>query len=1262
MHKYNQNRSTSSFRQFVSFMVVAILVLQHLLIISPVTAQAAPLDVFFSEYIEGSSNNKALEIYNGTGSAINLGTAGYNVQMFFNGSVTAGLTINLAGTVANADVFVLAQSSAAAAILAQADQTNTSSWYNGDDAIVLRKGTTIIDVIGQVGFDPGTEWGTGLVSTADNTIRRKSSVETGDPNQSDAFDPGVEWDGFAIDIFGGLGSHNFGGGTPTPTPTITPTPTPSPTNPTATGAANPNSLEAGQTTLLAVTVAPGTNPVSSGVTVSGDLSAIGGSVSQAFFDNGTGGDTAANDNIFSYQATVAPATTAGGKTLPVSVADAQTRTASTSISLTIQSPQPPAATTLVISQIYGGGGNSGATYKNDFVEIFNNGSQTVTFSNWSVQYASASGTSWSRTQISGALQPGQYYLVQLAAGAGGTDNLPIEDATGTTNMSGTSGKVALVKNNVSLAGGCPLGDANLLDLVGYGGANCFEGAAPAPTLSNTTAAIRARSGCRDTDYNEANFAEAAPAPRNTASALNACPAGDPAPEVFQTTPASGATSAALTGNLTINFDEAVNAAGNWYQISCAKSGLHIATANAATGTSFTLDPAADFASNEVCTVTIFAAQVTDVDTNDPPDNMAADYAWSFTTQTVRDADVHLTLGNPSGATTDTSNENNYLMKKPEYALSYNRSHGTANWTSWHLDSSWLGSAPRQDDFRPDMTLPSDWYHVTQFDFSGSGFDRGHMTPSADRTATVPENSATFLMTNMVPQAPDNNQGPWADLENDTRSFLNGSINEAYVVSGGSGTGGTGSGGARTTIAGGQVTVPAQTWKVMMILPKGDDDVSRVTTSTRVIAIIMPNVQGIRNDNWNKYLVTVDDVEALTGYDFFSNVPTDIQAVIESGLDGANNSAPVANSQTVSTSEDTAVAVTLSATDANVNNVLTYTVVDAPQHGTLSGTGANLTYTPDADYNGADGFTFKASDGTAESNVATVSINISAAGDAPVLAPIGNKTVVLGDTLAFTATAADADLPADMLTFGLVGTVPAGASINPLTGAFSWMPDGSQFGQAYQITVQATDSDNLSDQETIIVTIEDDVAPAITINSPAQGANYALNQTVLADYNCSDPNNGSGIQSCTGSAANGAAIDTSSVGAESFTVTAIYRAGNQSIQTVNYTVGYDVVALFDQTKAHNSGSTIPIKLKLVDANGVNRSAPGIQLTAVRVDPGNLPAQSPGNSNPANMFSFDSSSQSYQYNLKSEKTWTAGTYRLIFRIAGDPVEHSISFNIR
>lgn len=246
--------------------------------------------------------------------------------------------------------------------------------------------------------------------------------------------------------------------------------------------------------------------------------------------------------------------------------------------------------------------------------------------------------------------------------------------------------------------------------------------------------------------------------------------------------------------------------------------------------------------------------------------------------------VHLTMGNPSNAVADPAQPTNYLLDKPQYAVSYHRDKGRPNWVSWHLGSAWLGSAPRQDDFRADAALPAGWYQVQATDYSGSGFDRGHHCPSADRTLTVADNSSTFLMTNMVPQSPDNNQGPWAALETYCRTLV-GSGNELYVVMGGSGSGGTGSnGGTTTTIAGGHVAVPSQTWKVVIVIPTGTNDVARVTTSTRTIAVVMPNTQGIRTADWKTYRVSVDQVESLTGYDFFSSVPAAIQNVIEARVD------------------------------------------------------------------------------------------------------------------------------------------------------------------------------------------------------------------------------------------------------------------------------------------------------------------------------------------------------------------------------------------
>ncbi len=176
------------------------------LIAAPAMA-ADPAELILSEVIEGSSNNKAVEIYNPTPAPIDLGAAAYRLQLFSNGSPTAGFTLDLTGTLAPGAVHVVAHASANATILAQADQTTSAGLFNGDDALALLHGTTVIDVFGQIGVDPGSEWGTGLTSTADNTLRRKASVCVGDPNGADAFDPAMQWDGFATDTFDGLGAH-----------------------------------------------------------------------------------------------------------------------------------------------------------------------------------------------------------------------------------------------------------------------------------------------------------------------------------------------------------------------------------------------------------------------------------------------------------------------------------------------------------------------------------------------------------------------------------------------------------------------------------------------------------------------------------------------------------------------------------------------------------------------------------------------------------------------------------------------------------------------------------------------------------------------------------------------------------------------------------------------------------------------------------------------------------------------------------------------
>lgn len=178
---------------------------------------------------------------------------------------------------------------------------------------------------------------------------------------------------------------------------------------------------------------------------------------------------------------------------------------------------------VVISQVYGGGGNSGATYKQDFIELFNAGSAPVTITGWSVQYAAATGTSWQVTPISGSvtLQPGQYYIVREAAGTGGTVDVPTDSTVGTIAMAGASGKVALVKSTTALNVASP---TTAEDIVSYGSSSSTEGS-PTAVLSATTSALRNSNGCTDTNNNSADFTVGTVAPRSSASPLNVCGGG-----------------------------------------------------------------------------------------------------------------------------------------------------------------------------------------------------------------------------------------------------------------------------------------------------------------------------------------------------------------------------------------------------------------------------------------------------------------------------------------------------------------------------------------------------------------------------------------------------------------------------------------------------------------------------------------------------------------------------------------------------------------
>lgn len=252
--------------------------------------------------------------------------------------------------------------------------------------------------------------------------------------------------------------------------------------------------------------------------------------------------------------------------------------------------------------------------------------------------------------------------------------------------------------------------------------------------------------------------------------------------------------------------------------------------------------------------------------------------------TTPSRDDNMAMGNPSAATNAAADSNNYLLVKSQYVLSYNNSKGMANWVSWHLSTAWKGTATRCDCFSQDAALPTGYFKATTSNYTSTGFDRGHLCPSDDRDGSDTDNAATFKMTNITPQAPNLNQVTWEALETYCRTLIS-QGNELYIIAGGYGNGGSGSnGGTTTSIASGKIKVPSHFWKIIVVLPNGSNDITRINTATRVIAVDMPNLQTVNGHTWDYYRTSIDAIELATGYNFLSNLGTTLQSSIESTVD------------------------------------------------------------------------------------------------------------------------------------------------------------------------------------------------------------------------------------------------------------------------------------------------------------------------------------------------------------------------------------------
>ncbi len=245
--------------------------------------------------------------------------------------------------------------------------------------------------------------------------------------------------------------------------------------------------------------------------------------------------------------------------------------------------------------------------------------------------------------------------------------------------------------------------------------------------------------------------------------------------------------------------------------------------------------------------------------------------------------AHLALGNPSQA---GESADNFLMRKDYFALSYNNSKGTPNWVSWHLTHEEIGSAKRLP-FYPDLDLPTGFKRIVPKDYTSSGFDRGHMCPHSDRDRTETMSHATFVMTNIIPQAPAVNQKAWRQLEMYCRTLVERQHKELYIICGPAGEGGRGREGVRNTLSHGKVTVPAQCWKVILVLDESDgDDAARIDANARMIAVVMPNDERVGED-WTPYRTSVKQVEELTGLRFFDRVPESFVGPLKESVDHYN---------------------------------------------------------------------------------------------------------------------------------------------------------------------------------------------------------------------------------------------------------------------------------------------------------------------------------------------------------------------------------------